>query len=178
MGREAPTPTRHIGFDVAAAFVSAVAADGSFAPGANVSLMLARTGDRFAGHLALEGAGQRAILIGSGQALWTRVAVSFGAAYRLRLGRWRVDVAADAVAALLVVDGAGFAVNGNALNFDPGLALGVRAGYRWHRVMPFVGLGLTGWLRAETVETAAFAERGELPRLDVQLSVGASYGDF
>jgi hypothetical protein len=176
--RTAPPRPSRLAYDMSAAFVSGVASDGSFAPGASVAALLGEVGGHFAGHLAVSGTGQRTIAVGSGQALWTRLALSLGAAYRIRSGGWITDVTADAVAALLLVDGKGFALNATTANFDPGLAVGVRAGYRWRRVMPFVGVGVTGWLRDETVSANQLVARADLPRLDVLVMAGASFGDF
>ncbi|MDB4967794.1 MAG: hypothetical protein JWN44_3483 [Myxococcales bacterium] len=176
--RAAPPQQPRAGYDLSAAFVSAIANDGGVAPGASIAAILGRAGGRFGGHVALSGTGQRSIVLGTGQARWTRLALSLGAAYRIRAGHWIADMTADAVAALLLVGGNGFAENAAVANFDPGLAAGIRAGYRWHRLMPFLGVGITGWLRSETVSANALAVRADLPRLDVILLAGASFGDF
>lgn len=176
--RRSPPRRKPVAFEVSAAFVSAVASDGAFAPGAAAGLALARPNGRFAAHLALTGTGERSIALGDGHARWTRLAIQIGALYRQRLGSWVLDATADAVAALLLVEGDGFVDNRAATNFDPGLAAGLRIGRRWRGVTPFVGATATGWLRGQRVAANAVSSTVELPRFDALLTAGASFGNF
>ena len=178
VARRPTRPRERPAYELSAAFVSSISGDGQFAPGVTAAVALGRHDGAFAARIALRGDGERALALGGGEAHWTRISLSAGALYRLRHGRWDFDVDAGFVAALLLVQGSGYADDQSAINFDPGLEAGVRLALRWRFLTPFVGAALSGWLRGQQVATNASAAQTEIPRVEVALTVGAGFGNF
>jgi hypothetical protein len=162
-------------YELSAAFLSSIASTGAFAPGAEATASFTRRGKRWLGRLSMFGTDLRQRQLGFGTMAWTRVALAAGVAYRLG-SIWQVDLHADAVAALLVLRGSGAATS-TAFDLDPGLGGGVRGNRRWTHVAAFIDAGVVGWLRSQQVNATGSSDTVEVPRLDVLLTVGLSYGN-
>lgn len=166
-------PRTRLRYEVAAAALLSIANDGALAAGAEASLAIGPARSRWAGRLSLIGDDFRSVALGFGRASWTRAALALGPT--LRFGSvWRIDLQADAVLALLVLRG-DRASGATAFNADPGLRGGVRLSRAWGAFAPFVNASALGWLRVETVQTAAAEGRVVLPHFEVLLAAGADF---
>lgn len=170
-------PVSRLRWDVAAGFAGAVAGP-SFAPGGTIEATIGRAATGFGGWASLVGVGTSNLPLGPGQAAWTRPSLSVGAGYRLTRSRWTFDVHADAVAALLVVNGKGFTVTRQQYDFDPGLGGGVRAAVHVGATALFLGARAVGWLREQRVFVDGLAAAAVLPRYEVLLTLGLGRGRF
>jgi hypothetical protein len=169
----AAAPRRAVDAEVDAAFVGALAGS-AFAPGATVEARLAPRGARVGAWLGLLGEGTRELALGNGRAAWGRSALRAGAGYRLARGRLRFDARAEALLALLYLQGLGFAESYRRYDADVGLGAGARVGVQTGPVRPFVALDVAGWLRRE--QAVAQQPGGDstidVPRFEVLLAVG------
>jgi hypothetical protein len=107
---------------------------------------------------------------GDSTVAWRRLAVSAGVMGRLR-HRWLfVDGIAEAVLGWLVVDRDGEAAADTSASFDPGLAIGLRAGSRVaSRLEVYASLG--AWGAAWTAPTRT----GAVPHWGLLTGLGASF---
>ncbi len=169
----ASAPPRPLAWEVAAGltgFYDGVAP----AAGASVEASLGRPG--LAARVAVSGELPREAPLGPGRVAWTRPALSLGARWRFARGRLRIDLYAEAIAALLVVGGRGFDTPHQDYDFDPGLGGGARLALRFGRVAPWVGVGVRGWLRRQTAVTPEPTGSLDLPRIEGSLSLGVAVG--
>ena len=163
-------------YDAFAALIGSVAADGTLAVGAEAGVALTRVGSRWMGRASLFGTDTRSEAIGFGSIAWSRMALAAGPAYRFGAAKWQLDLHADAVVALLVVEGRGGSQT-TAYNVDPGLRAGARGMRRWGRTAVFVELDVVGWLRGQNVQALGMPEVVEVPRVEVQLAAGVALGN-
>jgi hypothetical protein len=91
--------------------------------------------------------------------------------YRIAAGRWRIDLHADFVGALLMIRN----YYGPEADFDPGLGTGVRVGARLRAVTPFLGVSFVGWLRRQEVNLSSPPIGTDLPRLELMFTAGVAY---
>ncbi len=172
-----PRHRPRIAAEVDVAFVAAFAGS-AFAPGAALEVRLAAPGGGPGAWLGLFGQTPRDFALGDGSASWSRSAFRAGFGYRFWPGRWRLDVRAEGLLALLYLQGSGFEKTYRHFDFDVGVGAGARAGVQLGQVRPFVALDVAGWLRP----AQAWATKGdtrvtsEVPRLDVLLSAGIAVG--
>jgi hypothetical protein len=176
VSRAAPKRPSLLRYDAFAAILGSVAADGTLAVGAEGGVALTRAAARWMGRVSLFGTDTRSEAIGFGAIEWSRVALAAGPAYRFGGSRWQLDLHADALLALVIVEGRG-GTESSALNVDPGLRAGVRGMRRWGRTAVFVDVGVVGWLRSQAVQSPGMAEVVEIPRLEVQLAAGVAVGN-
>jgi hypothetical protein len=169
--RAAPPPQLDAGVAVALA-----AAGSGTTVGGTVVVHAAPPGRALGVRLALSGAALRREAVGEGGALWTRLQLELGPRYRVRPGRFLVDVHAHAAAALLYVTGTGYAADYPSWGWDAGLGGGVRVGLPLRWALPWVGVSATGYLRAQDLLVAGQATTGMLPRFDALLALGLSAG--
>jgi hypothetical protein len=164
-------------YEVGAEFLAALAGT-AFAAGGTVYGLVAPHTKRWAARFALLGTGNRSLSLGDGTIAWTHLAVSIGAAVRFSPRRFIIDLHADFLPSLLRMEGTGFALNGVAWAFDPGLELGVRAGLRVKTGTLSLGVGMIGWPRPESVRVGFVTEQRDVPRIDVAFSAGFAFGTF
>jgi hypothetical protein len=164
-------------FEIAPGFVGSLAG-ADFAAGAGVEVMIAPPRVNAAGRIALHGTDTREQALATGGARWTRVALSLGPLWRLRPGRFLVDLHADLLLALLAIEGQRFDTTGQSFGFDPGLGAGVRAGVKAGPAAPFIGLRIAGWLRRQEATVTGATGGVDIPRFEVLLTAGVGFGSF
>jgi hypothetical protein len=162
-------------YDVGASFVASFS--GSFAPGALIDATLLPHSGHFGARLAVLGTGTRDQAVGSGHASWTRGALVLGPRARLGYHAWLFDFDAAALLALLYAGGVGLPSDRVAYNFDPGLAIGARAGVRLGAAAALIGVTAVGWLRREEI-TVSGTTNASLPQIEVLLHAGLALGSF
>ena len=164
-------------WDLGAAFVSSLAG-ADFAPGAAVIAHVGPGRHAFAARLALTAQAPRGLALGSGGASWGRSSIELGAGARFGTRRVRFDLSGSVALALFYVSGAGFMREHRAFDVDFGMGADARLGVRAGPVLPFLSLGVRGWLR-ELVVRAELGDEGPVlatvPRFEVLISVGLSY---
>jgi hypothetical protein len=176
-GEERHVPERGVAWDLGAAFVASLAGS-DFAPGATVIAHVGPGRHAFAARLALTAQAPRPLALGSGNASWGRSSLELGAGAHIGTRRVRFDLSGSFALALFYVSGAGFMRELQAFDVDLGLGADARLGVRAGPVLPFVSVGIRGWLR----ELRVRAEQGDdgpvsavVPRFEVLISVGLSY---
>jgi hypothetical protein len=87
-----------------------------------------------------------------------------------------LDVHAEGLIALLYFRGVGFTTTDSGFDVDVGLGAGVRGAVRAGPMRFFLGLGVAGWLRRESVQ-GMNGGVATLPRIEALLSAGLSYGN-
>ena len=173
-----PRMRRSVGFELSAGFVASLAGS-DFAPGAEVAAALGPRRSHFRGRVGAWATGLRTVALGPGRASYTRAGLALGPQFRFRPGRFRLDLHADAVCALLYVAGAGFSTTDNGYDVEPGLAAGARAAVRLGGgAFVYAGATVVGWLREQQVlVTGGQAAHSTLPRLEVLLTAGLAFGN-
>jgi hypothetical protein len=175
--RPVKPPPRGVAWDLGAAFVASLAGS-DFAPGAAVIAHVGPGRHAFAARLALTAQGTRPLALGSGSASWGRSAIELGAGAHFGTRRLRFDLSGSFALALFYVSGAGFMREHQAFDVDLGLGADARLAVRAGPVLPFLSLGIRGWLRELTVR-ADLGDGGPVsavvPRFEVLISIGLSY---
>ena len=167
--RRAPS---RISYDVAARALVSWELGAGVAAGGAVDATVGQRAGHWALRMGARGLERQTHPVGPGQIEWTRPALSVGARYQLAPAHWRVDVHAEALAALLVVRANGDLNGHEELDFDSGLGGGVRGGYLLGAVEPFVEVGVAGWLRPQSARIAGLQSGYDLPRLELLISAG------
>jgi len=170
-----PPPPRRLHVDLAAAVLLSTAAGSELsgadvAPGASVEVGLSSPSVCLGGRFALGGTGTRSLPLGGGSAEWTRLWLAAGPRCRLGRGRGFFEVRAEALLALVLERGMGFAFTADATDVDLGLGGGLRGGVRVGRGFLFVEAALAGWLRSQQVTGGSGS--ADLPRLEGFVSLG------
>jgi hypothetical protein len=168
-----------IAFEVGAALAGALAPRaGSAGAAADVMLVGAATSAarRVGGRLALIAGAARELPVGTGRVRWRRFVAALGP--EVRLGRPTAPVTfelhAEALAALLTATGEGFTNDRSELSFDPGLGAGVRLRLGHGRVVPWIDLSGSGWLRQQQAIATPDDASAVLPRFEALLALGLS----
>lgn len=161
-----------VSYDVSVGVAAGFTPGAGVAFGGAVDVALGPKGSRWAGRLGALGLAPQVHDFGPGQVSWTRPALSLGARVQLSRARFAFDLHAEALAALLVATGSGFANSSSSFDFDPGLGAGVRVGYRIGRAVPFLAARVIGWIRSQTVSLEGFEPGYRLPQIDVLLVAG------
>jgi hypothetical protein len=89
-----------------------------------------------------------------------------------------VGAHAQALAAVLHVEGVGLTTTASDSTAQFGTGAGVQVGRPWGNATPWIGGDLLFWPGHDRLEISGLAARGELPRLELQLAVGLSLGRF
>jgi hypothetical protein len=113
------------------------------------------------------------------QAQWIRPALSVGPNLRLQGNRLALDIHGDAVLALVHVKGSGSGLSENASDttLQWGLAAGVRGLWTWNRAAIWLGADLLGFPGQDNL-TIGKDRTGQLPHLEIQVSLGIALGRF
>ena len=156
--------------------LTVAAAGAGLAVGGALVLHAAPAGRSFGVRLGLAATALRREALGDASAAWTRAQLELGPRYRVRPGRFVVDLHAHATAALVYVAGEGFAADYASLGWDAGLGAGMRIGLPLRWAMPWLGVAATGYLRPQQLLVVGQSESGALPRFDAVLALGISAG--
>jgi hypothetical protein len=165
--------TPKMGFEVGGGLVTYLA--GGVAIGGMVEGAIGRATGGLGARLALAFESSRDQSVAMGTASWRRVQLSAGGRYRVVRGKLCADVAADAVAGFLSIAGAGFATNGSATDFDPGLQAGGRVGWIAGPVEYWLNASVIGWLREERLHVTGLSTVASLPRAEILVGAGVSW---
>ena len=111
-------------------------------------------------------------------AQWMRAALSAGPTFRIGRNAAVLDVHAGGVLALLHVQGVGLASNSSDTSAQLGLTAGLRFLLAWNNAAGWIGTDIFAYPGQDRLTIANYGDVGQLPRLEVQISVGASAGQF
>jgi hypothetical protein len=155
---------------VSGVFASVVS--GSTAPGLRVEALWFRWSSVIGPRLAVSGTGQHGGALGEGQAHFRRAAVEFGVAY---VGR-SLSLDAGALASLFWIEGSGFNENQKATGFAAGATAGVRVGWSFRRLQPWLGLRGILWPQSQrtyVLQPSTHTETSRpIPHWELQLGAG------
>jgi hypothetical protein len=111
-------------------------------------------------------------------AQWTRAALSAGPTYRLRRNATALDVHAGGALALLHVQGSGLSSTSSDTSAQLGVTAGLRFIWAWNNAAGWVGSDVFTYPGQDRLTIGNYGEVGRLPRLEVQIAVGVSLGQF
>ena len=172
-------PSRPVPFDAGLALLASIAG-GEAAFGAKLEGCLFPGGTSLGLDVALAATSThtQSIATPAVAAQWTRAAWSAGPTYRLRRNATALDVHAGGVLALLHVRGAGL----SSTSSDTSAQLGVTAGFRflwaWSNAAGWLGADVFTYPGQDRLTIANYGEVGRLPRIEVQIALGISAGQF
>ena len=171
-----PGSARRIALGVAGFGGAVTGGAGGLAPLAGVEGEF-RRGEWLA-RLQAAAAGSRDVSIAGGRAEWQRALVGLAAGRDLwRSERMSLDATVGPVLGITRVRGVDFAVPGQALGLDVGVAPAVRLG-RWFprlRMAAWVSASGAAWLRSHVVAVDGASETRALPRIEGSVVVGVTY---
>jgi len=168
----AATGARARRFSVAAGAFASLVSDGGAVGGRLEATWLPRRARSFGLRAGAAFTGPQTGWLGRGQVHWSRATAEIGPTYAL--GYSRFD--AGAVASLLWIRGAGFAVNQTSNGSALGLTLGVRAEWPRGRVVPWVELRGFLWPQSQNIyvldATTGLKTSHAMPHAELQLGGG------
>jgi hypothetical protein len=173
----APRPPRRTGFEIDAAFLGSLAQGNALAAGGAIEIAVGEKRSHFLGRLELAGFQTRDLpLTTAGHVSWTRAWLALGPLFRFRPGRFVLDLHAEGLLALLYFGGVGFTTTQSGYDVDVGLGAGIRGAVRAGPMRFFLGVGLAGWLRQQTVQISGGASN-VIPRIEGLLTIGIGGGN-
>jgi hypothetical protein len=172
-------PSRPMPFDAGLALLASISG-GEAAFGAKLEGCLFPGGGSLGLDIALSATSTHAQSIASpvSTAEWTRAALSAGPTYRLRRNAAVLDVHAGPVLALLHVRGTGLASTSSDTSGQLGVVAGLRGLWAWNNAGGWIGADVYTYPGQDRLTIGNYGEVGQLPHLEVQLSVGLSLGQF
>ena len=111
-------------------------------------------------------------------AQWTRAALSAGPAFRVRRRAVMLDAHGGGVLAALHIQGTGLASNSSDTSAQLGLTAGLRFLWAWHHAAGWVGTDVFTYPGQDRLTIGNFGEVGRLPRVEIQIALGVSAGQF
>jgi hypothetical protein len=159
--------------ELEAGFVASVA-EGGPAVGASAAVSLWPT-DSFGVFIGARAVGARNRPLGPGVNRWQRTSAVLGPEVRLSLGRIQLDLFAELLLAILTVRGLGYARNNQGTDADPGVGVGAKAAMRFGSWVPFLGVSVVDWLRAQTIRVEGLEQSDRLPGLEVFFTAGVDW---
>jgi hypothetical protein len=172
-------PPRPPSFQLGLAVLGSVVG-GQLAPGASLAGWIAPPGWHLGLALELSGTTARSEAVGAraDAARWTRFALGVGPEAHLTLQRATVDLRAQALAALLHVEGVGLSTTTSDSSAQIGTGVGARLGWPWGNAVPWIGVDALFWPGHESLVVGGLPAVGDLPRFELQVSLGMSLGRF
>jgi hypothetical protein len=89
-----------------------------------------------------------------------------------------LDLHAGGVIALLHVEGVGLPSTTSDTSAQLGIGAGLRGRWVWNNAAGWIGLDLLAYPGHDYLEIGGLGDRGQLPRLEVQIASGLSLGRF
>jgi hypothetical protein len=174
-----PLPRRPMAFDAGLALLASVA-DGEAALGAKLEGCLFPGSGALGLDLALSATSthSQSITTPASTAQWTRAALSVSPTYRLRRNAAMLDVHVGGVLALLHVRGTGLSSTASDTSGQLGLAAGLRGLWAWNNAAGWIGADVFTYPGQDRLTIGNYGEVGQLPHLEVQISLGLSLGQF
>jgi hypothetical protein len=160
--------------------MAAAVAGGAAVPALELEAAAAPAGQRFGLGAGLSIASSRTAAVGAlaDAARWTRTALALGPQFRAGSAPLMVDLRAGPVAALLHVEGVGLLRPQSDISLQLGGAAAVRALWSWGTAAPWLGVQVLAFPGRDLLEVGGDAQRGQLPRVELQIGGGLSLGRF
>jgi hypothetical protein len=111
-------------------------------------------------------------------AQWSRVTLGVGPDARFNLAATRIDLQAQAVAAVLTIGGRGISSPSSASSLQLGGAAALRTAWAWGTSAVWVGTQVLVFPGDDRLVVTGLAMEGHLPHIEVQLASGLSLGRF
>jgi len=111
-------------------------------------------------------------------AQWSRVTLGLGPDARFSLAATRIDLQAEAVAAVLSVGGRGLAATSSANTLQLGGSAALRGAWAWGTSAVWVGTQVLIFPGNDRLIVSGSTAQGQLPHIEVQLASGLSLGRF
>jgi hypothetical protein len=146
----------------------------ALAPGAALDLRLRPEGLPWIGVLTLMATRSLDRSLGPGQARWKWIDLAAGLRRSHTRGRLSLDEGIDLAAGLLSVEGVDYTTVRGALAWDVAGRAGLRFGVSFGRIEPWVGAGVTAWLRRQQIEVTGISEQIRLSPLELRAGAGIS----
>ena len=174
-----PPPLPTVRFDVGLGLLASIAG-GEAVPGATVAASLSPARGQLGLAVALSASSNHSQSVGSmaGAGHWTRAALAAGPQYRVGRSATMLDFHAGGVVALLRVEGVGLPSTTSRTSAQFGVGAGLRGMWAWNNAAGWIGLDLLAYPGHDYLEIGGLGERGQLPRLEVQIASGLSLGRF
>jgi hypothetical protein len=139
-------PARPPSFQIGLAVLGSVVG-GQLAPGAGLTGRIAPPGWHLGLALELSGTTARSEAVGAraDAASWTRFALGAGPEAQLTLRTATLDLRAQALAALLHVEGVGLSTTASDSSAELGTGVGARLGWPWGNAAPWIGVDTLFW---------------------------------
>jgi len=146
----------------------------SLAPAAAIEARVHGRRSGWGGRLALRAAGTHRVAFGPGDAAWRRLSVAAGVLHRRVWGRVSGEAGIDLLTGALLVEGDGYTVPRSTRSWDFGAEAGARAGLVFGRFEPWLGFGLSWWLRPQIVQVTGISGEERLPPLEARIGAGVN----
>jgi hypothetical protein len=150
--------------------------DGDLAPGARVEIGAGRVASAWGVSLAALAVGSHSAAVAPGEAAWWRWGAQLSARAAWTSGERRVEGRAGVALTALEVAGRGFSRDTGATLLDPGAVASVRFVTLTGRGHPWTEVGGAFWPREHDVSVSGADSRSALPRGELIVAVGASFG--
>jgi hypothetical protein len=111
-------------------------------------------------------------------AQWSRVTLGLGPDARFNLAATRIDLQAQAIAAILTVGGRGIPAASSASSLQLGGAAALRTAWAWGTSAVWVGTQVLIFPGDDRLVVTGLATQGHLPHIELQLASGLSLGRF
>jgi hypothetical protein len=145
-------------------------------PGLSMDAVVRHRSTGWGGRLSLAGSGWYAADLDVGRVAWTRLVLGVGVVQGWQRGRWFLDVQEQLLGALLLAAGQGYDETRRPLAFDPGVAVGVRAGLVVGRAVRLWGeAGVAWWPIPRALGVEGVSPQAEVAAFQPSLALGASF---
>jgi hypothetical protein len=121
---------------------------------------------------SISATGAHSASLAGGSGNWRRVALLLSGGRRLALAAWQMDVGAEAIASLLMLQGRGYPQNYDATLFHPGAGAFVRVGRRIGPLALWVGIEGLWWLRPQRLFVERTSNTADVPKLEAMFGTG------
>jgi hypothetical protein len=156
----------------AGAFASLVS--GSTAPGVRMEASWSPRASALGIRLSFSGTGSQGGELGPGHAHFTRASIELGPTYAC--SALRVD--AGLVASRLRIEGSDFSVNQISTGGSVGATAGLRLGWNWGPVLPWLELRGIWWPQSQRMYVADSAIARPIPHAELQFGAGMAFTLF
>ncbi len=155
-----------------AAMMSMSTANDSRAGALSLDLETGHNGALFRALFSILGVSSHERSLETGRAMWRRAGVGVGPRLVLVDARIRLDVAAQAWASWLMLQGQGFGQDRSDAAFDAGVSCGPRLGVRIGGIHALIGATLILWPTTRHLEVTGGMARQDIPRIQTLFGGG------
>jgi hypothetical protein len=174
-----PQPGRPISFDVGLAALASIAG-GDAAYGLKLEGCLFPAGTPLGLDVALAASTThtQSVAVPGSAAQWTRAGLSAGPTFRVQRNSAMLDVHGGGVLAALHVQGTGLSSTSSDTTAQLGVAAGLRFMWALGKAAGWIGADVFAYPGQDRLTIGNYGEVGQLPRVEVQIAVGVSAGQF